>query len=71
LEWNIKAVAWEGAEPEGEYTVVLISPEGMNTPTWDRFVNVKRAKFRIDRVVLDEAQKVLVSKEFRPPLETR
>jgi superfamily II DNA helicase RecQ len=71
LGWHIKAAVWEEVAPTGEYSVVLVSPEGMNSKAWDLLINLQKSDFRVNRVVLDEAQEVLVSKEFCPPLETR
>ncbi|KAK4134458.1 hypothetical protein BT67DRAFT_455829 [Trichocladium antarcticum] len=45
--------------------MVLVAPEGLASHGWDFFVNRQTVKFRIDRVVLHEAQEVLASKGFR------
>lgn len=64
-EWGIKATVWEGAEPEGSCSVLLVAPESLGSHTWTFFINRQRDQYRIDRVVLDEAQEVLVSEDFR------
>lgn len=33
---------------------------------WDRFVHTNQGQYKIDRVILDEAQEVLASRDFRP-----
>ena len=54
-DWGIRAMIWEGDEPEGSFSVLLVSPEAIESNRWDFFVNRYRDKWLIDRVVLDEA----------------
>jgi superfamily II DNA helicase RecQ len=66
---GIKATIWGKDGCEAGASVVLVTREAMTQDKWRDYANRHQMKGNIDRVVLDEVQEVLTTKDgYRPKL---